>query len=192
MLIPLATAAGHHEYYLISRAAGTAALLFSSVAICLAFLYRLVADDRERAIQLGAWHELLGLATIVALAVHGFVLLGDDYLKPNVADVIVPFAQSYKRGAIGIGVIGGYVMTVLALLYYVRQKIGPARFKFIHRFTVVGWILSVLHTVNTGPDKSAVWYRIILVVFIVSVPVTLILRLVRGRRARLEPSPAPR
>lgn len=191
MLI-LATAASHHEYYLISRAAGTAALLFSSTAICIAFLYRLVADDRERAIQLGAWHEVLGLATIVALAVHGFVLLGDEYLKPNLADIIVPFAQSYKRGAIGIGVIAGYGLTVLALLYYVRQKIGPARFKFLHRFTVLAWVLSVLHTVNAGPDNKVVWYRIVLVVFIVAVPVTYVMRLIRGRRAGVQASAAAR
>jgi predicted ferric reductase len=192
MLIPLATAASNHEYWLVSRAAGTAAMLFSSVAICVAFYYRRVADDRERAIKLGALHELLGLATIVALAVHGFVLLGDNYLKPNFADIVVPFAEPYKRGHIAAGIVGGYLMTVLALLYYVRNRIGPARFKLIHRFTVVGWFMSVAHTFNTGTDTSATWYNVVLVPFLVAVPVMFVMRLVRGREAGLGASPAPR
>jgi sulfoxide reductase heme-binding subunit YedZ len=192
MLIPLATAASNHEYWLVSRAAGTAALLFSGAAICIAFSYRLVADDRERAIKLGAWHEVMGLATIVALAVHGFVLLGDTYLKPNFADIVIPFVEPYKRGAIGIGIVGGYVMTVLALLYYVRNKIGPARFKFIHRFTLVGWVLSVIHTFNTGTDQAVAWYKVLVVLSIVAVLLTFILSVVRRRQAGLQASPARR
>jgi predicted ferric reductase len=192
MLIPLATAAGNHEYWLISRAAGTAAMLFSSLAICVAFYYRRVADDRERAIQLGALHEVLGLAMILALAVHGFVLLGDHYLKPNFADIVVPFVEPYKRGHIASGIVGGYVMTVLALLYYIRNRIGPARFKIIHRFTVIGWLLSVAHTFNTGPDSNVAWYNIVLLPFLVAVPVMFAMRLMRGRKAGVEGSPAPR
>jgi predicted ferric reductase len=192
MLITLATAASNHEYWLVSRAAGTAAMLFSSLAICVAFYYRRVADDRERAIRLGALHEVLGLAMIAALAVHGFVLLGDNYLKPNFADIVVPFAEPYKRGHIAAGVVGGYLMTVLALLYYVRSRIGPARFKLIHRFTVIGWFMSVAHTFNTGPDTNAAWYKVVVVPFVVAVPVMFVLHLVRGRNTRLQASPAPR
>lgn len=192
MLIPLATALGNHEYWLISRATGTAAMIFSSVAICVAFYYRQVADDRERAIKLGALHELLGLATIAALAVHGFVLLGDSYLNPSFADIVVPFAEPYKSGHIASGIVGGYIMTVLALLYYVRNRIGPARFKFLHRFTLIGWFMSVAHTFNTGTDASSAWYNIVLVPFLVAVPVMFVMRLVRGRKAGLQASPAAR
>jgi DMSO/TMAO reductase YedYZ heme-binding membrane subunit len=192
LLIPLATAAGKHEYWLISRAAGTAAMIFSSLAICIAFYYKRVADNRERAIQLGAMHELLGLATIVAVAVHGFVLLGDDYLKPNVADILVPFVEPYKRGHIASGIVGGYLMTVFALLYYVRNRIGPARFKLIHRLTVLGWALSIAHTFTTGPDGSSLWYDIVLVPFLLAVPVMFVLRLVGNRKPALQANPAPR
>jgi predicted ferric reductase len=192
MLIPLATAAGNHEYWLISRATGTAAMIFASVAVCIAYLYGFVAEDRERAIKLGAWHELLGLATIIAMAVHGFVLLGDNFFNANIADIVVPFAQSYRRGGIAVGVIGGYIMTVLALLYYVRHKIGPARFKLIHRFTVLGWLLAAIHTGNAGTDQSNAWYLAVVVPFLVAVPATFLLRLVRRRQIGLEPSPARR
>jgi predicted ferric reductase len=191
-VIPLATAVGNHEYFLISRAAGTGAMIFSSLAICVAFYYRLVADNRERAIQLGALHEVLGLATIVALAVHGFVLLGDNWLNPTFADIVVPFMEPFKRGHIAAGIVGGYIMTVLALLYYVRNQIGPKRFKIIHRFTVLGWALSVAHTFNTGPDNNAAWFDIVVIPFLVAVPVMFIVRLVHSRRSGLEALPAPR
>ena len=90
--------------------------------------------------------------------------------------------MSYHRGDVALGILGGYVMTVLALLYYVRRRVGPALFKQVHRFTVIGWLLAVIHTFGTGTDYKTVWYRIVLLPFILSVPATFIARLIRRRR----------
>jgi sulfoxide reductase heme-binding subunit YedZ len=186
MLIPAVDVA-KHLYWITSRATGTAALIFASVGLCVGLLYKLV-DDRERAIRLGALHEVLGLATIGCLLVHGFILLGDNFLKPSVADIVVPFAQPYHRGAIGIGDAAGYVMIVFALLYYLRNWIGNQRFRLLHHFTIVAWVGAVIHTFAAGTDNATAWYLIVTVPFLVAVPVCLIIRLTRSRPAGVSSS----
>ena len=73
----LATATGPHIYWLTSRAAGIAALLLSSLSVCVGLLMggRLL---KGRGPDLRATHEALSLATLGALLVHGLALLGDD------------------------------------------------------------------------------------------------------------------
>ena len=149
-MIVLATATSQHQFWLWSRATGTVALICACLAVAVGFVYELVMEDRERAIRLAAAHEALGLGAIGFLVVHGFLLLGDKFLNPNLADIVVPFAQSYRRSDIGFGVLGGYVMGILAVLYYVRNRIGPAVFRKVHRFTVVGWFLAMIHTFGAG------------------------------------------
>ena len=69
-----------HFFWITSRAAGTAALLLSSAAVCvgLAMGGRLV-----RGRDLSATHEALSLATIAALGVHALSLLGDGFRWPT-------------------------------------------------------------------------------------------------------------
>jgi hypothetical protein len=65
--MPLATAVHDHLFWITSRAAGTAALLLSSAAVCVGLLMggRLL---KGRGPDLRVTHEALSLATLVALA----------------------------------------------------------------------------------------------------------------------------
>jgi sulfoxide reductase heme-binding subunit YedZ len=172
-----------------SRATGTAAMIFSSIAVCIGLSYKLIGE-RERAIRLGALHEVLGLATIVCVFVHGFILLGDTYISPTVKDILVPFAESYHRRAWGIGVVAGYLMVIFASLYYVRHQIGKSRFKLLHRVTLLAWLASVIHTLSMGTDTASAWYLIVLLPFIVAVPVALLARLRHEMETPALPAPA--
>jgi hypothetical protein len=91
----LATATGPHLYWITSRAAGIAALVLSSISVCVGLLMggRLM---KGRGPDLRATHEALSLAALAALSVHGLTLIGDSFLHPTLADVAVPFVSSYK------------------------------------------------------------------------------------------------
>ena len=67
----LAAAVTEHLFWITSRAAGTAALLLSSLAVCVGLLFggKLVKGRPD----LRHLHEALSLATIVALVVHAVV-----------------------------------------------------------------------------------------------------------------------
>src|SRR3954462_14566095 len=100
----LATATGPHLFWIPSRAAGTAALVLSSMGVTVGLLLggRFV---RGKGADVRPLHEALSLATIAALIVHGLTLIGDRYMHPSLADVAIPFAGSYKTGWTSLGIV---------------------------------------------------------------------------------------
>src|SRR5439155_5586130 len=116
---------GPHLYWLSCRAAGTAAMLLASTAVFVGVLRAgglagsQVRGGRRR-LELAIVHEALGIATIVAVLIHGFVLIGDNCYNWTVVDVVVPFVGPYKPGPNGIGIIAGYLFAVLSLPHDVR------------------------------------------------------------------------
>ena len=182
---------GPHLYWLSSRAAGTAALVFASASVLIGALRAggLAGTDARgsyRRLEVGIMHEALGLATIVAVVIHGLVLLGDNFAKFSFADIAVPFAGTYHPGPNGIGIIAGYVFMVLGLTYYVRDRVGDHRWRFVHRFVLLSWAASFVHTFGEGTDRHEAWYVAVVVLPAIAALVVLVMRLasaVTGRAA---------
>jgi sulfoxide reductase heme-binding subunit YedZ len=105
-------------------------------------------------------HEALSLATIGALLVHALALLGDSYMSPSLADLAIPFASGYQRVWTTLGIVAGWTLILLGLSYDVRGRIGPARWRALHRFTALGWLLGVVHSVGEGTDAGAAWFLV--------------------------------
>ncbi|HWF34572.1 MAG TPA: hypothetical protein VG295_04360 [Solirubrobacteraceae bacterium] len=173
-----------HLFWITSRAAGTTALVFSSASVGYGLMMggKLIkgSNPDRRAI-----HEILALGTMLALAVHGLALLGDGYLHPNLADITLPFAMSYSRLFTSIGIIAGWGLILLGLSFYLRNRIGMARWKIIHRFTLLAWLGGLVHTLGEGTDAGTAWFLVL--VAITSLPVVVLLV---ARVARRAPRPA--
>lgn len=153
----MAIATGEHLFWIASRAAGIAALLLSSAAVCVGLLQggrRL----RGRGPDLRVVHESLSIATIAALVVHALVLLGDGFLHPSLADLTIPFFSSYQRVWMALGILGGWALIALGLSYYARARIGVARWRTLHRFTALAWLAGVAHSIGQGSDSGQAWF----------------------------------
>jgi sulfoxide reductase heme-binding subunit YedZ len=146
-----------HWFWIVSRGAGTTALILSAVTISFGLLMggRMIRGgnaDRQ------VYHEVLALSTLVAIAVHGLSLLGDSFLHPSIFDVTIPFVSSYERLWTSLGIIAGWMTIALGLSFYLRDRIGRARFRIIHRLTVLAWALGLVHTFTEGTDAGQVWF----------------------------------
>jgi methionine sulfoxide reductase heme-binding subunit len=152
-----ATATGPHLFWLTSRAAGIVALILSSVSVCVGLLMsgRL---RKQRGTDLRVLHEALSLGTLAALVVHGVSLLGDGYLKLSVADIALPFASSYKTFWTSTGIIAFWALALLGLSYYARTKIGAQRWRRLHRFAALAWVLGIVHSLGEGTDAGQAWF----------------------------------
>jgi sulfoxide reductase heme-binding subunit YedZ len=156
-------AVGGSLFWIVSRAAGTTALVLASVTVCVGLVMggRMVRGgngDRQ------ALHEILALSTLAALALHAFSLLGDHWLHPSLADVTIPFVAPYDRVWTAIGLIAGWMAIWLAAAFYFRDRIGRARFRVIHRLTVVVWGLGLLHAFMEGTDAGDAWFVALVIV----------------------------
>lgn len=152
--------AGEHIFWITSRAAGGAALLLASAAVAVGLMLsakKPVAGKND----LRAIHEALSLTTLAMVALHGLALLGDSYLHPGLSGIAIPFAGAYRPLWTGLGIVGGYGLAALGLTYYVRDRIGSARWRKLHRFTAVFWVMAIVHTIGAGSDAAQLWFLLI-------------------------------
>jgi sulfoxide reductase heme-binding subunit YedZ len=169
-----ATAIGPHIYWLASRAAGSAALLLASASVCvgLASSMRLL---KGRAADLRVLHEALSLATIGALLVHVLTLLGDGFLNLSLGELTVPFLSGYATIWTSAGIVAFWMLLALGLSYYARAKIGVRRWRVLHRFTALAWVLGLAHSLGEGTDAGQAWF--LAMVAIVMLPALALLAL---------------
>jgi sulfoxide reductase heme-binding subunit YedZ len=165
-----------HLFWIISRGAGTTALILASASICFGLamsgsLIKRGGADRR------IYHEMLSLSVMVAIAVHGLSLNGDSFLHPSLADVTVPFVSSYMTLSTSLGIIAGWALIFLGLSYYLRDRIGRQRWKLIHRFTLLAWIAGLVHTFTEGTDAGQIWFIALIVVTSAPAVMLLVLRL---------------
>jgi methionine sulfoxide reductase heme-binding subunit len=178
----LATAVGPHLFWITSRAAGIAALLLASMSVCIGLL--MGGPLRARKADLRIAHEALSLATLAALVVHGLTLLGDSYLHPSLGDIAIPFLSGYRTLWTSIGIVAFWALLVVGLSYYARARIGVQRWRRLHRFAALAWLLGLAHSLGEGTDAGQAWFLAMLAV--VAAPA---IGLLLGRLLRSAPTP---
>ncbi len=148
---------GSHLFWITSRAAGGAALLLASASVTAGLMMsarRKSANKRD----MRAIHEALSLTTLAMVVLHGASLLGDSFFHPGLTGIAIPFAGTYRPFWTGLGIVSGYGLAALGLTYYLRDRIGAARWRRVHRLTAVFWVLAIVHTIKAGSDASEWWF----------------------------------
>lgn len=177
----IATSVGPHLFWITSRAAGTAALLLSSAAVCVGLVMG-GRYARRRGFDLRVTHEALSLATMAAIAVHAVSLVGDRFVHLSLLDVTLPFASGYKTFWTSTGIVAGWALILLGLSYYVRSRIGPRRWRTMHRFTALAWILGLVHALGEGTDAGTRWFLLMIAIAVLPALVLLAVRTLAGPR----------
>jgi sulfoxide reductase heme-binding subunit YedZ len=172
--------AGEHIFWITSRAAGGAALILSGAAVAVGLMIsaRRPATDKTATSKadLRAIHEALSLTTLAMVALHGLSLLGDSFLNPGLTGIAIPFVGSYRPLWTGLGIVAGYGLAGLGLTYYLRDRIGAARWRKLHRFTALFWVLAIVHTIGAGSDAAEPWFLLISGVMVIPATLLLVLR----------------
>ncbi len=167
--------AGEHLFWITSRAAGGAALILASAAVGAGLMVsakRQTSNKRD----LRAIHEALSLTTLAMVALHGLALLGDSYLNPGPAGIAIPFVGFYRPLWTGLGIVAGYGLAALGLTYYMRDRVGAARWRKLHRFTAVFWLLAIVHTIGAGSDAAQLWFLLASGLLVIPAALLLVLR----------------
>ena len=168
---------GHHLFWLSSRAFGVVAMVLVSlsVGVGLALAGR-ISKRPGMARRLKQLHESLALAGLLAIALHGLLLLGDSYLRPGLAGIAIPFALGHRMVWTGLGVIAGWMSAVIVGSFYVRRWIGVKVWRWLHRWTLAVYGLGIVHTLGSGTDATSAWLIALLALTAAPVAVVATLR----------------
>ena len=148
----------HQLFWFASRSFGIIAIIMLgiSVAIGLTMSGRLTRRPGMNA-KLRRFHEASTLVTLGLIVAHGGLLLFDTYLRPGLAGVTLPFAIGYRPVFTGLGIIGGWLAAILGLSFYARRRIGAKTWRKLHRFTIVAYLLALMHVVGAGTNGTSPW-----------------------------------
>ncbi len=143
----------------VDRAAGIAAMVLAGATLVVGLLQVDRSARRHLApLEHHALHEGLSIAALVALAIHGLAVAFDPFLHAGLLPALIPFDVSYRPVATGIGQLAGYGLVALGLSFYLRRRIGTARWRAAHRVIPVFWALGVLHGLLDGTDAGRWWF----------------------------------
>lgn len=148
-----------HVYWYLSRASGFAAFGL----LWLSMVYGLLITNR----MARAWpggpaaydlHQFTSLLSLVFTGFHVLVLLGDAYMGYSLAQLLLPFnSTNYMPLWVGFGQIGFYVMILVSITFYLRQRMKPGLWRTIHLLSFAGFVMALGHGIFSGSDSGAWW-----------------------------------
>ena len=182
-----------YGWWLASRSAGVVAMISISVSVLIGLLMaNNLPRKRGAKKRLLAVHESTALVGLLAITLHGLLLLGDSWLKPGIAGIGIPFTMGYRPEFTGLGIVAGWGAAALGLSFYVRRHIGGGLWRRVHRLTIVVWLLSVIHALGAGTDAGQWWLQGIIALTGLPIVFLFILRLLPPEQRAPQPQATAR
>lgn len=142
-------------WWYVTRASGIIAylLLWFSTILGLAVTSKYLDGMLDRLFTYD-FHEFISLLAIAFTLVHVLVLMLDRYLPYSLAQILVPFISPYRPFWVGVGVISFYLILLVTITFYLRNRIGTRAFRSIHYISLLSYIGVTLHGYFSGTDTA--------------------------------------
>jgi predicted ferric reductase len=142
-------------WWYVTRASGIIAylLLWFSTILGLAVTSKYLDGMLDRLFTYD-FHEFISLLSVAFMLVHVLVLMLDRYMPYSLAQILVPFISLYRPFWVGVGVIAFYMVLLVTITFYLRNRIGTRAFRAIHVISLLGYIGATLHGYYAGTDTA--------------------------------------
>lgn len=181
-------------WWYVTRASGMVAWLMLSASVIWGVLLSTKAFPQHRR---PAWlrdlHTWLGGLTVTFLAVHLAALVADSYVHFDLIDIAVPFASSYQRVPVALGVVAAWLLVAVEVTSLAIARLPRRVWRWVHLSSYLVFLLTSLHAAYAGSDAGALLYQVTAVASIAAVGWAALYRVTNrrgGRAAPARPSPA--
>lgn len=146
----------------IARSAGIVSYILMFLVIVLgagmttSYIYKYINPTK-------AWimHKYLSLALVLSLLTHITALIFDKFINFSLLDIFIPFYSDYKPLFLSLGILGLYLLLIIIISsLWFRLKYHKT-WRFIHYFTYVLFISSLVHGYYIGSDSGTLVMKII-------------------------------
>jgi predicted ferric reductase len=179
----------------VNRAAGLVALalLTASIALGLLVSSRLLGR-RVRGSWLTDLHRGVSALACAFVGVHVLAVLADPWLDAGPADVLIPFASSWRPGAVTWGIVSMYLLAAVQLTSLLRKHLSPELWRRFHLLSYPLWLTAAFHGLSAGTTLSTPAGDVALALAAATIAGLTAIRVLEphGRRTRpASPDPAP-
>ena len=165
-----------------ARAAGVVAyvLLTSVVLIGIAMAGK-VRMRRWPRFAIEDVHRFGGLLIGTFVGLHVLTVAIDSFTRFSIAQLLVPFAASYRPLWTALGIVAAELLVALAVANRYRSRLPHRFWRRAHYLNFAVWGLATLHTVGAGTDRAAPWLVLLVVVSTAGGCAAVVWRVARSR-----------
>ncbi len=102
-------------------------------------------------------HESIGIAAVLATAVHLVSLSMDEYIDFTWLDILVPGFTDWRPLAAALGGVAFWSLLVVTMSFYVKRWIGQNAWRSIHYLSFGTFVSALLHGIFSGTDTGNPW-----------------------------------
>jgi methionine sulfoxide reductase heme-binding subunit len=102
--------------------------------------------------DLSGLHRFLTVCWVPFIAIHLLAMTLDAVARVSPIDLVVPFRVSYAPLPIGLGTIGFDLLLVVTVTSYLRRRLDPALWRWLHRLSYLMFGVFALHALLAGTD----------------------------------------
>jgi len=185
-----------HVWWYLARSSGIVAwaLLSASVIWGLLLSSRLVTR-RSAPKWLLDLHRFLGGLSVTFLVLHLATIVADSYVHFGRADVLVPFASSWKPAQVALGIFAFYVVLAVEASSLAMRKLPRRLWRRVHMMSFAGFVLATGHGFTAGTDSRNVWmfgaYSLVVAVVAFLIVFRLLTLKPRARNGAIGPTKGP-
>lgn len=165
-----------------ARATGYVAWGFVTISVIAGLL---LSTRLTRGRPTPAWlldfHRFVAGASVVFTGLHLAGLVGDTYVHFGAADLLVPFASSWKPGAVALGVVALYLLIAVEVSSLFMRRLPRTMWRKIHASSYVLFWMATFHLLTAGTDVRNPVSRTATVLVISAVVFLSLLRALGGR-----------
>jgi hypothetical protein len=141
-------------------------------------------------------HRHFGALACGLVGLHIGALVADNYVHFGWAEVLVPFASSWKPLPVAWGVVGLYVLAAVEVTSLFQRRLSRRTWKRIHLASYGLFLVASIHGLTAGTDAQSAYFRVGMAAVVAATVFTLFTRLLArppgSRPSRpSRPRPAP-
>jgi DMSO/TMAO reductase YedYZ heme-binding membrane subunit len=139
--------------WLTSRAAAlTAFFLLAAALVSGQALRSAMFEGAVRNRDLSNLHRFLTICWVPFVGLHVVSMVLDAVARISLIDLVIPFRVSYASLAIGLGTVGFDLLLVVTVTSYLRRRIDPLAWRWLHRLSYPMFGVFALHALLSGTD----------------------------------------
>ena len=122
-----------HLAWYVSRSTGivTWGLLIASMLWGFCYATRILGRRARPWWMLGV-HRFLGALTVTFVIVHVLALVADNYTHFGLAQILVPFASTWRRVPVALGIVGFYILIAVEATSLLQKHLPRPVWRQIH------------------------------------------------------------
>ncbi len=129
-------------------------------------------------------HRFLGAMSIVFVALHLAALVADSYTYFGPAELLIPFASSWRPAAVALGVVALYLLAAVEVTSLLMRRMPRRWWRAVHMSSFATFLLATLHTVTAGTDARNSMLILAVNVAVAAVLFLILVRVLAPGRAR--------